>query len=206
MQITETRETLSEIRSLMARSAKFSSLSGMAGVSAGLICLLLSFIYCLSYKINPFDFNYSEISRLDASHSITALWFALLMLFSSTIAAYVLTKMNAGKLGDDLKSPAVRLFVSNMVFPFGFSLVFCLLLYFSHPDLVLPVSLILYGLIVFNAGKYTHNALRLLAIVEMLLGILCLLFMKYHILFWVSGFGLMHIVFGIYMILKPERN
>lgn len=206
MQKIETSETLTEIRSLMARSAKFSSLSGMAGVSAGMICLLLSSVYCLSYNINPFDINYTKLSQMDASHYVTALWFALLMLFTSTAAAYVLTKINAGKLGDDLKSPAVRLFVSNMVFPFVFSLVFCMLLYFSNPDLVLPVSLILYGLILFNAGKYTHKALRLLAIVEMMLGILCLVFMKYHILFWVGGFGIMHIVFGVYMIIKPERN
>mgnify|MGYP007073309151 CR=1 FL=1 len=48
-------ETLSEIRSLMERSSRFISLSGLSGVAAGLFALLGASVAYIYLGIRPFD-------------------------------------------------------------------------------------------------------------------------------------------------------
>lgn len=206
MESKQAHESIAHIREMMSKSSKFKSLSGAAGITAGLLTLVLATVFCLQYEINPFAVELSNFNLLPSEHYLTALVYALTLLFCSIIAGIVLTKLNAVKNQEPLWGPASRNFIYNMVLPMVFSILFCLILFQKNPDYVLPVSLILYGLTLFNAGKYAHKAIRSLGITEMLLGAICLQFLQFHILIWIIGFGVMHIVFGMYMIIKPDRN
>jgi hypothetical protein len=57
-----------------------------------------------------------------------------------------------------------------------------------------------------NASKYTLPETRYLGYSEMLLGIISLWFIGYGIYFWALGFGVLHIIYGVFMWWKYERG
>ena len=71
--------------------------------------------------------------------------------------------------------------------------------------LLAPLSLLFYGLALYNAGNYTYPELRYLGIVFAGLGLAAAYRMEYGLLLWALGFGLMHIIYGIYIHIKYER-
>ncbi|MEZ4805172.1 MAG: hypothetical protein R2852_06745 [Bacteroidia bacterium] len=109
-------------------------------------------------------------------------------------------------MNENIWGPATKHFVINMSIPLAFSVFFCLKLYFKMPDLILPLSLLLYGLTLFNASKFADQVIRYFGIVMMILGLLTLFAMQYHILIWTFGFGVLHIVFGILMVQKKDNT
>jgi hypothetical protein len=72
--------------------------------------------------------------------------------------------------------------------------------------LIAPGCLIFYGLALVNAGKYTLGEIRLLGFGQIALGILNCWFLGYGLFFWAAGFGVLHIVYGILMWWKYERE
>ena len=73
-------------------------------------------------------------------------------------------------------------------------------------DFIAPGCLIFYGLGVLNASKYTLHETRYLGYCEILLGLICLYFPSDGLYFWAAGFGILHIIYGVFMWLKYERN
>jgi hypothetical protein len=198
-------ETLNDIRNLMERSSKFISLSGFSGVIIGSMAILCVAWYCSYYGINPLHVDYDYLASLPAEHTSVALACALGLMLLSITVTMLLTAQRAAKMKVSIWGQASKRLVVNMFIPLSAGLVFCLALFFRHIDLVLPVSLLVYGMALFNAGSYTQQAIRSLGMVEMLLGILCMIFIEYHILIWTIGFGMMHILYGAYMYFKFEK-
>jgi hypothetical protein len=66
--------------------------------------------------------------------------------------------------------------------------------------------LIFYGLALVNGSKYTLADIRFLGILDIGLGIAAAFKPEYGPVLWIIGFGILHIVYGIYMYLKYERN
>ena len=73
-------------------------------------------------------------------------------------------------------------------------------------QLVASASLLFYGLGLLNGSKYTLGEIRFLGYAQLLTGIISLWFTEYAIIFWAIGFGLLHIIYGIAMWWKYERN
>ena len=67
--------------------------------------------------------------------------------------------------------------------------------------MVAPAMLVFYGLGLVSASKYTLNDIRYLGFCQIALGLLNGIWMTAGngLLFWTIGFGVMHIVYGIYM-------
>ena len=80
------------------------------------------------------------------------------------------------------------------------------LVHFGTFGLIAPGCLLFYGLALVNASKYTLDEIRYLGYFEILLGIINLQLVGYGIYFWAMGFGLLHIVYGVYMWWKYERH
>ena len=79
-----------------------------------------------------------------------------------------------------------------------------ILFYYGIYFLIVSSMLIFYGLALINVSKFTFNENARLGVLEICLGILAALAPEYPLLIWVTGFGLLHIVFGIYVYLKYE--
>ena len=71
--------------------------------------------------------------------------------------------------------------------------------------LIVPMTLIFYGLALFNAGKFTYGEVKFMGIIQIVLGLLAAYFVAFGLFFWAIGFGLVHIAYGIYIHYKYER-
>jgi hypothetical protein len=72
--------------------------------------------------------------------------------------------------------------------------------------LIAPACLLFYGLALINGSKYTLSEVRYLGYLQLVLGIINLWAMGYGLYFWAAGFGVLHILYGIVMWNKYERN
>lgn len=85
--------------------------------------------------------------------------------------------------------------------------IFILVLYSrGFYSLLAASTLIFYGLALINAGNFTFSDIRVLGVWEVLLGLLAAMFPGKGLLCWALGFGLLHIIYGIVLYWKYERN
>ena len=78
-------ETLSEIRSIMERSSRFISLSGLSGVAAGTFALIGAALAYVYLDMAPFDYNrtYYEAAHSANKWGMHYFTFLPLMAYSS---------------------------------------------------------------------------------------------------------------------------
>jgi general stress protein CsbA len=213
-QLTE----LKEIRSIMERSSRFISLSGLSGVSAGVIALISAFIthsYLVSEGVREtFESRYMPLyqskylSTTKEKEIILMLGLiALVTLAVALLVSFAFTAKKAKKEGVKLLDrSAIRLAI-NMALPLGTGGAFCLALLYHHEyGLVAPATLVFYGLALFNAGKYTLDDIRYLGLSQIGLGLVASFNVGYGLEFWAVGFGILHIVYGFVMWYKYERK
>ncbi|MEN8696362.1 MAG: hypothetical protein ABF317_03575 [Bacteroidia bacterium] len=185
-------EDLKEIRSLMEKSTRFLSLSGWSGIMAGVYALIGAYL---------FNLPHTEISGLFEIIVIGAAVMA-----ASLVTGAILTYIKAKKNNETMFSTsAVRMLV-HIGFPMVVGALFCLAMVLDgDTKFTAGILLIFYGLGLINGSKYTLNDIRVLGVVNVLLGVLALFLTHYGLYFWATGFGLGHIVYGAYMWLRYER-
>ncbi|MFP8488839.1 hypothetical protein ACKGJO_07030 [Gracilimonas sp. Q87] len=193
-------QDIAEIRSMMERSSKFLSLSGWAGILAGFYALIGAWI---AYSI--LDFHPDEIfySYPDLTGVILI---AIGVLTLALVSAILDSKRKAQKRNEKVWNATSRRMLTNMSIPLftgGFLIV--ILISKGLIGLIAPLTLVFYGLALFNAGFYTIKEVRIMGFVQMVLGLLNMAFISYGLLFWAIGFGLVHILYGMYMHFKYER-
>jgi hypothetical protein len=199
-------ETLNDIRNLMERSSKFISLSGFSGIIIGILTIICVSWYCNRYDINPLFLDYDYLATLPNEHFRVAVITSLGLMGTSIAVATIMTVRRARQMNVAVWGLASKRLFINMFIPLSIGVVFCQLMLIVHVDRVLPLSLVFYGMSLFNASNYTERSIRSLGLIEMLLGVICLAFIQYHILIWTIGFGLMHVLYGSYMYFKFEKH
>jgi hypothetical protein len=71
---------------------------------------------------------------------------------------------------------------------------------------VAPGCLLFYGLALVNGSKYTLGEIRYLGYAQLVLGVANLWLEGYGLYFWAAGFGLCHIIYGVAMLMKYEKD
>ena len=205
-------QTLTEIRSLMERSAKFLSLSGLSGVSAGVIALAGAAVVYGRLQTDWFRIlSYDRLELYnDSAHAgierflVTV---ALVVLIAALLSGTYFTVRKARRQGLTVWNATSKRLLWAMTVPLATGGVFCVaLLYYNLIWLVAPATLIFYGLALLNGGKYTLRDVESLGYCEIGLGLLSLFWPGYNLLAWAVGFGVLHIVYGLAMYYKYERN
>lgn len=198
---------IAEIRSMMERSSKFLSLSGLAGIMAGIYALSGAY---MAYKI--FYFNPDQIvdSALKSGSLSTGLvkviFLAILILILAIGTAILLSCKKATKRGERAWNATSRRLLANMAVPLVAGGI--LILISISKDLIgliAPLTLLFYGLALYNASKFTYDEVKSLGMIQIGLGLISSYFIEYGLLFWAMGFGVVHIVYGIYMHYRYER-
>ena len=197
---------IAEMRSMMERTSKFMSLSGLSGIMAGIYALAGAYI---GYKV--FDFNNDAVVYNGAAENpssgllkVVILAFAVLILSIST--AMFLSWRKAERNGEKLWNASARRLVFNMAVPLitgGFLIL--VMIVKGMIGFVAPLTLIFYGLALYNASKFTYEEMRSLGLIQIGLGLISSFFVEYGLLTWALGFGLVHIIYGIYMHSRYER-
>lgn len=65
--------------------------------------------------------------------------------------------------------------------------------------MIAPACLIFYGLALVHASKYTLGDIRYLGYIEIALGLINMTILDKGLYFWAMGFGVAHILYGIFM-------
>jgi hypothetical protein len=202
-------EDLGEIRSMMEQSSRFLSLSGLSGVTAGLVALTgaLVVFWKLNFKLYPYYeevYDANGMVRTDFAAFVGIV--AVLVLCVALGAGLLLTIKKTKKEKQHFWTPAARRMLINLAIPLAGGGVFCCaLLWHQQAYLIACTMLIFYGLALLNASKYTLNDIRYLGIAELLLGLLALFITGYALLFWAIGFGVLHIIYGYVMYVKYDK-
>ena len=198
---------IQDIKSMMAQSSRFISLSGLSGVLAGIYSLIGAwFAYRTIYFDTSTSGNYKNlIISEDAIYKLVFIAGAVLLL--SLFTGVFLSQRKAIKQKESIWNQTSKRLVINFSIPLATGGVF--ILYLIEKDilgLVAPLTLIFYGLACVNASKYTIGDVRYLGLIQIVLGLLSLWFLGYGLLFWTLGFGVGHILYGSIMYFKYDRN
>ncbi len=198
---------LSEIRAMMERASKFLSLSGLSGVSAGLVALVgaaAAYMLLDVHGVSPFDVT--RVAAIDAGLRVSLIGLGILVLALSLLLSLVFSLRMARKQGRTLWGPATRHLLLMLAIPLVVGAIVTILLLYRGLLWPMPASmLIFYGLGMFSAGSFTFGEVRGLGMLEILLGLVALVLPQLGLLLWAAGFGLLHIAYGLFLYLKYER-
>lgn len=200
-------EDLKEIRAMMERSSRFISLSGLSGISAGIIAIIGAFIGGW-YINNNIDYVEGNVARenVRTEDVVILLLLAGVILFLAIGAAIYFAIRKARLNNLPIWNKAAELTLVNLLLPLGTGAIFCLILFtYGLYILIAPATLVFYGLALLNASKFTLSEIRYLGVSEIVLGLIAMVIPGYSILFWALGFGLLHIVYGAVMYFRYER-
>lgn len=209
----EQLEHLSEIRSLMERSSRFISLSGLSGIAAGIFALIGAAAVYVYFDISPFDDHlvyYADVVAAERSWGIDYLTFffldAALVFIFAVAGGIFFTTRKAKQKGQKIWDKLTQKLLLNLLIPLAAGGIFCLAL-MKHGEfgLVAPATLVFYGLALVNGGKYTLSDIHYLGLSEIVLGLIASFYIGYGLEFWAIGFGVLHIIYGTIMYFKYEK-
>ena len=197
---------LASIRSLMERSSKFLSLSGLSGVLAGIYALIGAFA---GYRIVTEKYGSLVISdsyTVNPSIYHQLILISSLILLLSVLSGILLSIRQAKKKGENYWNPVSRRLIGTMAIPLFSGGLFIIILFLRQDyDLIASACLIFYGLSLISASQYTFSDVKLLGFCQVSLGLLAALIPASGLSFWAIGFGLLHIIYGTIMHFKYNR-
>ena len=205
-------QQLNEIRAMMERSSRFISLSGLSGISAGIVALIGSAFVFFYLDFDTRYFNIDKYFREGLYHfglkdAMIIMITAIVVLTLALGFAIYFTTKKARQKGLSVWTRTTKLLLYNVAIPLITGGIFCfILLYYKLIFLIAPTTLIFYGLALLNGSKYTLPEIQWLGISEILLGLVACIKPGYGLFFWAIGFGILHIVYGAVMYKKYEAG
>lgn len=199
-------QDITEIRSMMERSSRFLSLSGWAGIMAGLYALAGVYLAGQVFHFNPAEVPFSGTDGTLSGDLLQVIVLALVIFLLAMSNAIFLSYKKASISGEKIWSATTRRLLSGMAVPLiAGGLLILVFISKGLPGMMTPLSLLFYGLALYNASKFTLREVKILGFIEMTLGLINACYVEYSLILWALGFGAAHIVYGIYMYFKYER-
>ncbi|WET48646.1 hypothetical protein PYS58_19010 [Chryseobacterium indologenes] len=193
-------EDLSHIRSMMERSSRFISLSGLSGVVAGVVALLgAGYAY---FAMESKKVEYINGDRLSFTPALVQelIITGLVVLVTAVFSGYIFTANKSKKKGLKIWDATTKRLLVTFAVPLAAGGIFCAALIEHHLVVwVAPTTLIFYGLGLISAERYTLPDVKYLGYCEVTLGLFSLFFLGWGLFFWAVGFGILHIVYGLIM-------
>lgn len=203
---------ISEIKTMMSRSSRFMSLSGLSGILAGIYALAAAtYAHFRIAEVSAYTANSNvgeAIGRFLLSYDAIGdlMLAALLTLALALLTGAFLTIKKAKKRNEQLWNPVSKRLLFNFAVPLVAGGLFCLvLLQYEFIGLVAPTTLIFYGLALLNASKFTVGDIKYLGLANLLIGLVATQFIGFGIYFWALGFGIFHIIYGIILYNKYDK-
>lgn len=201
----EQLKAIGDIRSMMERSSRFISLSGLSGIFAGIYALcgaVAAYMY-VGLRLEFRSSRYWEAAR-DSVGNLNIGWYtffftiAFSVLGLSLLTAFIFTYRKAKKQGAAIWDKTAKRLMINMAIPLIAGGIYILILFwrYHYVEMVAPSMLLFYGLALLNASKYTLNEIRYLGISEIALGLIAFYDVGHGLFYWAVGFGILHIVYG----------
>lgn len=191
---------IQEIREMMERSSKFLSLSGWAGILAGIYAIAGAWIAHRVFGFKPDEIFYSNTNLGEL------IYLAIGVLVLALITALFFSRKKASENDEAIWNATSRRLLTAMAVPLvAGGLLILIFVSKGLTGLMAPASLLFYGLALYNAGFYTIGEVRAMGYAQILLGLTGFWLIELGLLIWALGFGGIHIMYGIYMYFRYER-
>jgi hypothetical protein len=207
-------QTLREIKTMMERSSRFISLSGLSGIAAG-ICALAGAYFAHDVVVNseknffePGTYNRGgqELSVKEFMGS-RLLQIGIFTFIGAFLLAFLFTWLKSKKTNTPVWGASAKRLMVNVCVPMiAGGLYIYRNMQLGNFGLIAPGCLIFYGLALVNASKYTLPEIRYLGYGQIILGLINCWNIGNGLYFWAAGFGVLHIIYGSYMWWKYERT
>lgn len=184
-------ESIQEIRTYIKKSSQFLSMSGWSGIWIGSCGLISGFIAIYLVKT-------TFIPPSKSSSYNVLLYLALITLFIAVIGGIYFSIRKVIRKGEKLITHVFkRMFINFSIPLFTGGMASIALINYNCTILVPSATLIFYGLSLFTVSRDTLDEVRIVGILEIMLGILSTFFITYSLIFWIIGFGALHIIYGL---------
>lgn len=196
---------IGQIRSIMEKSSKFISISGLSGVLIGTYALIgAALVYLTVYGFKS-QFGYRDYFVTDEIVIVKLLVIALTVLFVSIVTGVLMARRKAKRINQSIWNAASRSLLFAVAVPLMTGGIFSLMVFArGYYGLLASSLLIFYGLALAAASNFTFKEVKWLGIFEIILGLLALACPGYGLWFWAFGFGVLHIVYGLIVYKKYE--
>jgi hypothetical protein len=205
----EITDDLASVRSMMEKSSKFLSLSGLSGILAGVYALAGSAIaYFLSMSMRVPNYRTGSDYHI-IRKAPDLLWqlvlIAIAVFVTSIATGIILSNRKAQKQGQTLWNPSTYRVIVNLLIPVAAGgIVIVTQIVYGNYEFVAPGCLVFYGLALIAASPNLYEEVRYLGYSEIILGIVCGFLPGYGLFFWATGFGIFHIFYGAIMFRKYD--
>lgn len=196
---------IEEMRNIMDRATRFRTISGLSAMAAGVLAII-----CVAFVSQFTGIRFFEAEAFDrmlqgAAARDVQLSFFFLLIASIGFGIYLAAR-NAHAKGQDAWDSAAKRLAFHMAIPLVAGGIFSILIIqLGLAGLVPPITLLFYGLALFNGSHYTLDVVRILGIGQILLGLLATAFVAFGLVIWVIGFGVFNLIFGLYIYFNYER-
>jgi hypothetical protein len=184
-----------EIRSTIEQPSRFLSLSGLAGILAGLICT--------AGALAANAFLASGLSEYETVQAIGVVAAGVMIATLST-SAWLSARLarRSGFPAGGTANKSILLELGTPLVAGGF---FVFVLVLHRMFLAVPGSLLIfYGIALAAAAKVSREEVRFLGWIEIAIGLLAFAFPEHGLLYWALGFGIAQILYGGLMYFKYE--
>lgn len=193
-------EDLSHIRSMMERSSRFISLSGLSGVVAGLAAIIGAGYVFFLFRREGIDYFDGERNIFGPSLVKELVVTGVVILGVALLSGYIFTANKSKKKGLKIWDATTKRLLVTFAVPLVTGGFFCLALLYHHLFVfIAPATLLFYGLALVSAERYTLADIKYLGYCQIVLGLISLFFLGWGLVFWTIGFGALHIVYGLIM-------
>jgi len=205
----EARARMQEIQRIMERATLWTLLPGTAAIAGGVLVLAgCAARYALFRSLDVAGMLEME---LEGQAAVCLMWFAIGV--AGVLIEVVSTARAAKRQGLSASVRSARVAAFSMTPSVLVAMV--LTVKFLIPvepqaeeiRYIVPVWMMLYGTGVYTAGLFSIRPPRVLGIVFIVLGAAALfVFPRYGVIWAALSFGLLHIVFGIYIVGKQRQE
>ncbi|WP_066434279.1 hypothetical protein [Chryseobacterium sp. CCH4-E10] len=193
-------EDLSHIRSMMERSSRFISLSGLSGVVAGLAAIAGAVYVYFVFQREGIDYFDGKRNVFGPALVDELVMIGIAILVVALLSGYIFTANKSKRKGLKIWDATTRRLLVTFAVPLVTGGFFCLALLYHHLFVfIAPATLLFYGLALVSAERYTLTDIKYLGYCQIILGLISLFFLGWGLLFWTIGFGALHIVYGLIM-------
>jgi len=211
MERDEAQERMREVQRIMERTTLYTLLPGPPAIIGGVLVL----IGCaVSYAmIRSPDFAALLRLSLQAQWAFCAMWAAIGA--AGVALEVILTARAARKQGISPTARPARFAAFSLTPSIFIAVILTLklmmdasrLMQHEYIQYVVPVWMMCYGTGVYTAGLFSIRLPRLLGVAFILLGAIGLLyFARYGVVLGALSFGLLHIIFGLYVMRRAQQR
>jgi len=209
MNVDEAQARMQEIQRIMERATLFTLLPGTAAVLGGLLVLGGCAVSYAMFR----SLDFADILRLSLNQqaAFCVMWFAIGV--AGVLLEVILTTRAAQRQDlvpvDRPMRVAAFSLTPSVVVAMVLTVRFLIPLEPKAEEIryIVPIWMMLYGTGVYTAGLFSVRSPRILGITFIALGIIALMFFPdYGVVAAALSFGMLHIIFGFYILQKQRQT